>query len=174
MKVARLSALLIGRLYPQEIFLVLISVRGWVDPRAKVRPEVLCKWKKSSDTIGNRTRNLPVCSAVPQPLRHRVPLSTWRGLAIFRAKPFQVLYPTFSTQSHFIPTRHEDGTNSVPKRQTECSETLAFKLQTPENNPEQSVQHSKHGESLKSITVQLLHIWLLNNAVSHFLHSFCR
>jgi hypothetical protein len=29
--------------------------------------------KKSSDTIGNRTRDLPVCSAVPQPLRHRVP-----------------------------------------------------------------------------------------------------
>jgi hypothetical protein len=29
--------------------------------------------KKSSDTFGNRTRDLPVCSAVPQPLRHRVP-----------------------------------------------------------------------------------------------------
>jgi hypothetical protein len=29
--------------------------------------------KKSSDTIGNRTRDLPVCSAVPQPLRHRLP-----------------------------------------------------------------------------------------------------
>jgi hypothetical protein len=28
---------------------------------------------KPSDTIGNRTRELPVCSAVPQPQRHRVP-----------------------------------------------------------------------------------------------------
>jgi hypothetical protein len=72
--VARLSALRTGRLYPQEIFLVLISVRGWVDPRAIVRPEGLCQWKNSSDTIGNRTHDLPVCSAVPQPLRHRVPL----------------------------------------------------------------------------------------------------
>jgi hypothetical protein len=27
--------------------------------------------KNSNDTIGNRSRDLPVCSAVPQPLRHQ-------------------------------------------------------------------------------------------------------
>ena len=33
---------------------------------------------------------------------------------------------------------------------TECSETSAYKIQTPRNHPEESIQHSEHGESLKS------------------------
>ena len=40
--------------------------------------------------------------------------------------------------------------------QTECSETSAYKFQTPGNHPKESIQHSVHGESLKS---RLLHLY---------------
>jgi len=34
--------------------------------------------------------------------------------------------------------------------QTQCSETSAYKIQTQVNYPEESIQHSEQGESLKS------------------------
>jgi len=34
--------------------------------------------------------------------------------------------------------------------QTECSETSAYKIQTPGNYPEENIQHTEHGKSLKS------------------------
>jgi hypothetical protein len=49
--------------------------------------------KKSSDTMGNPTRDLPVCSAVPQPLRHRVsPFISWAQIFIIAITRGQMIH----------------------------------------------------------------------------------
>jgi hypothetical protein len=46
-----------------------------------VRPEGLGQLKKSSDLIGDRTRDLPASSIVPQPTTlPRAPTSSWYGV----------------------------------------------------------------------------------------------
>jgi hypothetical protein len=55
---ARLSALRAGRFLSPRRFLVLISVRGWVDPRAIARLEELGKLKKKPTSYGTRKGDL--------------------------------------------------------------------------------------------------------------------
>jgi hypothetical protein len=58
--------------------------------------------------------------------------------------PTSELYmPTFrNTLFHLQRQAYEGG--------TECAETSAYTIQTPWNYPEESIQHSEHGKSLKS------------------------
>jgi hypothetical protein len=43
--------------------------------------------------------------------------------------------------------------------QTECSETSAYKTQTPGNYLEESIQHSEHGESCLKSTIKMIEYW---------------
>ena len=67
MKVVRLSALRTGRLYlpgntPGIHFCYRLS-----RPQGHSAAGRIMSMKNSNDTIGDRTRDLPACSAVPQP-----------------------------------------------------------------------------------------------------------
>ena len=61
---------------------------------------------------------------------------------ICRVKPLRIKneivasrWTYFTTVGKYVPMKME---------QTECSETLTYKIQTPENNPEESIQEEKN------------------------------
>jgi hypothetical protein len=82
------------------------------------------------------------------------PTNPFRGAqAIFRAKLFTYNIP------HSPPLSLRTYSPMKMER-TECSETLAFKIQAPGNNPKENIRHSKHGESLKSRTA-----WFVPNFI---------
>ena len=85
--------------------------------------------------------------AGPDPPLHCHPPSYW--LRLFSSQTFShINTPTFSNPVilHTYPPTKLEG--------TERSETSAYKIQTPGNYPEESVQHSEHGKSLKSRIMQ--------------------
>ena len=67
MKVVRLSALGTGRLYPPGNIPGTHFCWRLSQPQGHSAAGRIMSMKNSNDTIGNRTRDLPTCSAVPQP-----------------------------------------------------------------------------------------------------------
>ena len=70
---------------------------------------------------------------------------------LLQAKPFPASFLIPSSFYSHLPA-YEDG--------TECSETSAYKLQTPGNYPKESIQHTEYAESLKSrIAIEYLTVY---------------
>jgi hypothetical protein len=55
----------------------------------------------------------------------------------------RILHANVSEHCLSVCPIYKDGT-------TECSETSAYKIQTPGNYPEENIQHTEHGKSLIS------------------------
>ena len=73
MKMVRLSTERTGSLYPQQLFLLLISVIGWVNLRSIVRPEGLFQLKIPMTPSGIEHATFLLVAQCFNQLRHRVP-----------------------------------------------------------------------------------------------------
>ena len=92
-------------------------------------------------------------SIVQSLLRHR----PYYWPRLFSSQTFSCMdNPTLSTLVILHLPAYEDG--------TECSETSAYKIQTPGNHPQENIQHTEHCENLKSRIIQLVMLISLVNS----------
>jgi hypothetical protein len=91
MKVARLSALRTDRLYPPGNTAGTHFCSELSRPQGHSTAERMAM-KNSNDTIGNRTRDLPACCAVPQPTAP--PRSPMQKSCFLILQKVKVLLPT--------------------------------------------------------------------------------
>jgi hypothetical protein len=67
----------------------------------------------------------------------------------------ELYVPTFRNNLFHLHRWCKQLTPPMEMEETECSETSAHKIQTPVVYPKERIQHSEHGESLKSRIIKL-------------------
>ena len=101
---------------PQEIFLVLISVRGWVEPRATVRPEGLCQWKIPVTPSGIEPATFRLVAQCLNQLRYGVPHSVCWVTVLIAMMTLMIPF-NFAIYGRAVPssdaTRYEDLSAAV-------------------------------------------------------------
>ena len=94
----------------------------------------------------------------------------------FRNTMFHLHRRVGMKNSSYLPT-YKDGTDTYPPMKMEqCCETLAYKIQTPENHPEGSMQHSEHGESSNQEKINVFIIATGHSSTKHYklsVHLLC-
>ena len=143
MKLAKLSALHTSLLYLQETSLVLISVRGWVDPMAIVQPEGLSQWKIPKTTSGFKLVTFQLVVQCLNQLHHHIP-KTWKAFKKCSTEPEMHTYltppvPWPNSSPHKYPVKSPNSMGqwwgNTDRKKKKYSEKSASKCHSFHHNP---------------------------------------
>ena len=110
-KAVGLSALRTGRLYPQEVHLVLISVTDWVDNSVVARAKGTCQWKIPMTPSGFEPTSFRPVARCRNWLRYGVLHSTFKVPLYF--KPAHCRYRTWiQFKSSVLPVFFQNSISS--------------------------------------------------------------